>query len=97
MIGVTERAKQELKRILSAKVDNPQAGLRFISSGPDQFGLSIDIEMPGDQVVQHEGSKVLLVEHELATRLEGHILDFEDTPDGKNFVLVERELRNRSK
>jgi len=40
---------------------------------------------------------VLLVEHELATRLKGYILDFEDTAEGKNFVLVERELRNHSK
>lgn len=96
MISVTKRAKEELKKILSDKVDNLQAGLRFISSGPNQFGLRIDIEMPGDQVVQHEGSKVLLVEHELATRLKGYVLDFEDTPEGQNFVLIQREPKNRS-
>lgn len=88
MIGVTERARQQLKKILSAKVDNPHAGLRLVSTGLGEFGLSIDVEMPGDQVVRHEGSKVLLVEQVVASRLDGHILDFEDTPDGKNFVLL---------
>ena len=89
MIDVTERAKQELKKILSSKVDNPLAGLRLITSGPrGQFGFSIDVEMPGDQVVDYEGSKVLLVESELATRLEGHTLDMEDTAEGTQLVLL---------
>lgn len=88
MIAVTERAKEELEKLLSDKVDNPQAGLRLITSGPpNQFGLSIDIEMPGDQVVKHKGSKVLLVEQELATRLEGLTLDVEDTPEGLQLTI----------
>jgi len=87
MIDVTERAKQEFKKILSAKVDNPLAGLRLITSG-DQFAFNIDVEMPGDQVVEYEGSKVLLAEGELATRLKGHTLDIEDTADGPGLVLL---------
>lgn len=91
MLTVTERAKQELKKLLSAKVDNPQAGLRLITSGPSgELGLSIDIEAPDDQVVEYKGSKVLLVEHELADRLKGHILDFQDTADGSNLVVLEK-------
>jgi len=89
MIDVTKRAKQELRKILSAKVDNPLAGLRLITSGPrGQFGFSIEVEMPGGRVVEYEGSKVLLVERELATRLEGHTLDIEDTADGPGLVLL---------
>jgi len=89
MIEVTEHAKQELKKILSSKVDNPLAGLRLITSGPrGQFGFSIDVEMPGDRVVEYEGSKVLLVEDELATRLKGNTLDIEDTADGPGLVLL---------
>jgi len=87
MLTVTESAKQELKKILSAKVDNPQAGLRLVTSGSGQFGLSIDVETPGDQVVVHEGSKVLLVEGELTTQLERHTLDIEDTAEGPALVL----------
>ena len=82
MIAVTERAKEELKKMLSDKVDNLQAGLRLNPSSAGHFGLSIDVEMPGDQVVEHEGSKVLLVEQGLASSLEGITLDVEDTPQG---------------
>jgi len=89
MLRVTENAKKELKRILAEKVDNPLAGIRLMRSGkPDNYGLAIDVEMPGDQVVVHKGSKVLLVEHELSDRLDGHILDVEDTTHGKSFVVL---------
>lgn len=88
MLTVTQRAKEELKRILSAKVDNPQAGVRLTSSGRDKFGLGIDVEMPGDQVVKHKGSKVLLVEQGLADRLEGVTLDFTGTAEGPKFVFT---------
>lgn len=82
MIAVTERAKQELKGLLSEKVDNPLAVLRLISTDQGQLGLSIDIEAPADKVVEHEGAKVLVVEPELAGSLEGVTLDVEDTPQG---------------
>ena len=60
-------------------MDNPLAGLRLITSDPrGQFGFSIDVEMPGDQVV----------EYELATRLKGNTLDIEDTADGPELVLL---------
>ena len=89
MIAVTQRAKKELRKKLSVKADNPQAALRLTTPFPGQFGLSIDVEMPGDQVVEHKGSKVLLVEPGLAGHLEGHTLDIEDTADGPKLVILE--------
>ena len=89
MLRVAEAAKKELRKILSEKVDNPLAGLRLVRGGqPDNFGLAVDIEMPGDQVVEHKGSKVLLVNRELSDHLDGNILDVEDTPHGKSFVVL---------
>jgi len=90
MLKVTESANQVLKKILSAKVDMPQAVLRLTASEPDKLGLGIDIEMPGDQVVEYEGSKVLVVEQELATSLKGVTLNVEDTGDGPQLVIVTR-------
>lgn len=84
---VTESAKQELKNILSAKVDEPTAGLRLNVSSPGEFGLSIDVEEAGDQVFEHEGLKVLLVEQGLATSLEGVTIDFQDTSEGSRLVI----------
>jgi len=89
MIGVTERARQELKRLLFAKVDMPQARLRLISGDQGELGLGIDIESPRDEIVEYKGSGVLVVEHELATSLKGVILDVDDTPEGPQLVIAE--------
>jgi len=86
MVSVTERAKQELKRILSAKVDNGYAGLRLVSNDQDGLGIGIDIEMPGDHVVEYEGSKVLLVEPNLNSSLKGVTLDVEIS--GEEYSLI---------
>ena len=88
MIDVTERARQELRRILSEKVDMPQARLRLIAKRQGNLGLGIDIEAQGDQVVEYEGSKVLIIEPGLATSLKGVTLDIEDTPEGPELVIA---------
>jgi len=90
MINVTEHARQELKKILTSRVDNWYARLRLISRGQGRLGLGIDIEMPGDEVVEHEGSGLLVVEHELAVNLQGVILDVEDNGESTQLVLCER-------
>ena len=87
MIGVTERAKQELKRILSDNVDDPQAVLRLTATSEGKLGLGIDVESPGDEVVEHEGSKVLVVEEGLASSLQGLTLDVEDTAEGPQLAI----------
>lgn len=89
MLRVTESAKEELKKILAEKVDNPLAGIRLTRGGqPDNFDLALDVEMPADQVVKYQGAKVLLVDSELSNHLDGDILDVEDTAQGKNFVVL---------
>jgi len=78
MVDVTERAKRELKRLLSAKVDMPQARLRVMDNGHGGLGIGIDVEIPGDRVVAYKGSNLLVVEPELATRLKGVTIDVDD-------------------
>jgi len=90
MIDVTERARQELKRILSQKVDMPQARLRLVARGQGELGLGIDIEALGDQVVEYEGLKVLVVEPGLATELTGVTLDVDDTSERTELVICEK-------
>ena len=87
MIDVTERAKDELKRLLTDNADNAQACLRLIDRGEGKLGLGVDIEMPGDYVVEHEGLKVLLVNEQLAESLSGITIDVEDTNEGTELVL----------
>jgi len=89
MIDVTERAKQKLKQILSEKIDDPVAGLRLSANDKGELGLSIDIEASNDQVVEYEGSKVLLVEEEMAASLEGLALDVVDTSEGPALTITQ--------
>jgi len=87
MVSVTEGARKELKRLLSEKVDWPGARMRLVDRGQGNIGLGIDIEVPGDHVVEYEGTKVLIIESELATNLKGITLDVDDTPAGTELVL----------
>ncbi len=89
MIVVTKRAKRELKKLLYSKVDNRYAGLRLTAGDQGQLGLAIDVEMPGDRVVEYGGSKVLLVEPELASSIKGITLDVEDTGGGPELLICE--------
>lgn len=89
MINVTKRAKQELIKILSKKVDFPKASLRLMDRGKGILGLGVDIEAPGDQIVEYEGIKVLIVEPGLATNLKGVTLDVDDTLEGAKLVISE--------
>ena len=88
MINVTKQAKQELKRLLSQNVDWPQARLRIVDRGQGIIGLGIDIEAPVDHIVEYEGAKVLVVEPQLANKLQGVTLDVDETPDGNELVIA---------
>ena len=90
MINVTERAKQELKRLLYQKVDWPEARLRLMDRGQGILGLGLDIELPGDQIVEYHGIEVLNVEPELAAKIKGITLDVDDTPQGAELVIDEK-------
>ncbi len=89
MIDVTERAKKELKDILTQNVEHPEACLRLRTNEQGQLGLGIDIAMPGDEVVEYEGSKLLLVESELAGSLENLAIDVEECAEGSQLVIID--------
>ncbi len=87
MLTVTESAREHLKEMLEANIDDPDACLRLVASGRGQFGLTADKERADDQVVEHEGDKVLLVESELSDALEGVTIDCQETPEGRSLVV----------
>ena len=93
MLAVNGRAKDELEKILSATVDNPEAVMRLITSQPGEFDLVMDVEMPDDRIVEHNDSKVLLVDHKLASSLGEYTLAFED----KKFVMAKGPLSGFNK
>ena len=87
MVDVTERAKRELQRLLSEKVDMPQARLRVMENSRGGLGIGIDVEIPGDRVVEYKGSNLLVVEPELASRLKGVTIDVDDTAGVAEIVV----------
>ena len=91
MLTVTEGAKQHLKKALLAGTDDPDLGIRLTVDVSGEYGVTLDREAPDDYVVEHEGSKVLLVGHEVAERLAELTLDTHDTPEGAKLRLVPKE------
>ena len=89
MLTVTEAAKDKLMETLLANTDDREAGLRLTMKPPGQLGLVLDRELPDDSVVEHEGLKLLLVEHEVAELLQEATLDVQDTPDGPTLTIFQ--------
>ncbi len=91
MLTVTNGAKQLLLEALLANTDDPEVGLRLALGPGGQLALVLDKEAEGDQVVEHEGSKVLLVGAELAFVVDGVTIDVRDTEDGPRLVVLRPE------
>ena len=87
MLTVTESAKQLLRETLREHSEDPETGIRLSVKEGGQFGIVLDSESEGDQVVEHEGAMVLLVAPEMATALEGNTLDVQDTEEGPKLFL----------
>jgi Fe-S cluster assembly iron-binding protein IscA len=87
MLDVTEDAKQLLKETLQSHSQDPETGIRLSMKAGGDYGIELDVETKGDQVVKHDGAKVLLVSSQLATVLEGARLDVHDTDDGRRLFL----------
>ena len=87
MINVTEKAKKELRKLLSKTADWPGARFRLMDRGQGKLGLGIDLEARGDRAMEYEGVRVLVVEPELASRLQKVTLDVDETPAGPELVI----------
>lgn len=87
MLRVTEEAKELLVEKLLSRSGDPGKCLRLKIGGGGQLGLVLDGEKPDDYIVEHKGSKVLLIGAELASMLEKVTLDVEDTDEGSKLVM----------
>lgn len=88
MLTVTESAKRLLKETLINHTDDPEFGLRLVFGPSGQQGVAVDREVEGDQVVEHDGLKVLLVGRELAIIVEGLTIDVQDTFEGPQLAIL---------
>jgi len=87
MLNVTDDAKQRLKEQLESHTEDPRVGARLVVQTNGKYDLVADRETPGDQVVEYDGLKVLLVGQEAATHVDGKTLDLQDTVHGQKLVI----------
>lgn len=87
MLTVTAHAAEELKAVAEAEGTEPDQVLRLVPAGSGMLTLVLDTIREGDQVVEHEGGKVLLVGAELADAVDGLMLDAEHTAEGCRLVI----------
>jgi len=92
MVTVTERARVTLARLKdAAHVNDVNAGLRLsLVAGYGELGLQVDQVQPGDQVVEHAGTAVLLVDERIADALADAMIDTQPTAQGDALVLRPR-------
>ncbi len=87
MLTVTEKAKQQLKEILETHTDDPEVGLRMLREPSGQIELVLSKADNHDQVVEHEGAKVLLLEPDVISLVDNTVLDVQDSVDGPVFFF----------
>lgn len=88
MLKVTDRAKEELAYARGAYALAPEQAFRIVAGPDNELGFEVDVQRPGDQVVEHDGVVVLLLDPILAEGLEGRTLDAEETDQGVTFTLA---------
>jgi hypothetical protein len=93
MIAVTERAKEQLLNMKhSANINEPEVGLRLKPAATGEWELFPDQATEGDQVVEHGGSKLLLIGADASDALGDRQVDCQETAPGHvTLVLTRRD------
>jgi Fe-S cluster assembly iron-binding protein IscA len=91
MLEVTTGAKELLKEVLTEYCEEQDAGLRLLMNDAGELMLGIDIEKEEDQVVEHEGARLLFIDKVLSDELEGFVIDMVDTPDGTRLTMLRKD------
>jgi len=86
MIQVTERARETFKNKLEDLIERPGVMLRI---GSTDSGLEIfpDTLKDDDQIIEHDGRPVLLIDQEVFETLADTTIDVEEHADGARFVV----------
>ncbi|MCL4370130.1 MAG: hypothetical protein M1380_04400 [Chloroflexi bacterium] len=100
MVSVTSEAKDLLQDILQqaqqqgADIEE-DTSIRLAptteggngNSGQVGLGLMLDRPKEGDQVVEYNGKKVLIIDSSTSNLLDGVTLDAVETPEGKRLTI----------
>lgn len=86
-LTVTQQAAAALKQYLETQDHEEAQVLRLVSDGEGNHGFTLDTPNPNDQVVEHDGEPVMVIEPEVSEDLADNILDLQETPAGISLTL----------
>ena len=91
MVGVTERAKELLLEMKSsARINQSKLGFRLKPTADEWWRLVPDEPGESDEVVEHAGSTVLLIDAELCRVLGNGEVDCVETAAGQVKLVLTR-------
>lgn len=88
MFTVTESARARLYNILMGR-GSGQLSLRLARGPSDRFGLVLDSEADGDQIIEYNGVKVLLIGEDIVPLVNGVTIDAR-SEDGSPILTLNR-------
>jgi Fe-S cluster assembly iron-binding protein IscA len=86
-LTVTEQAAAALKQFLETQERESEQVLRLVADDQGNHGFSLDTPKSEDQVVQHQGEVVMVIEPAISDALADNILDLQETPSGVSLTL----------
>jgi hypothetical protein len=91
MVAVTERAKEFLLEMKSsASINQAKLGFRLEPAVGDEWRLVPDEPTESDQIVEHAGSTVLLIDADLTEALADGEVDCIETTAGQVQLVLTR-------
>ncbi len=90
MVKVTDKAREELKKLLLSSARDAETSIRLSYGTLGQFGLVLSREKDGDEVVHSHGLKVLLIGNEFLRLLDGMTLDVANSQSEREFIITRK-------
>jgi Fe-S cluster assembly iron-binding protein IscA len=87
MVMVTSQAVEVIRATLDEARTEPGQALRLLLRPGGGFGLGLDREREGDQVVTADGEKILLITPEIADAVGEATIDAQETEEGPRLVI----------
>ena len=84
---VTAEATAAMKQFLHTQDRKEDQVLRLISDGAGNHGFRLDSPKANDQIVEHQGEPVMVIEPSISNDLADNILDLKETPFGVSLTL----------
>ena len=86
MIQVTERARETFKNRLEELIERPGVMLRLACTDSG-LGIFPDTPKDDDQIIEHDGRAVLLIDQKVSETLGDTTIDVEEHADGARFAV----------